>query len=535
MSASGRQIARAAVVVMVLFVVSRVLGLARQMVIGALFGTGSDLDAYLVAARIPEAIFLVITGGALGSAFIPAFASHLAMEDRAGAWRLASAVINLAVIILTAVAGWMALLAPFLVRTLIAPGFDLLQQARTVALLRVMLISPIIFGVSGIMMGVLNAHQHFFLPALAPSIYNLSIIGGALLLGPRLGAMGMAIGTVVGAALHLLVQMPGLLRHGARYVPTLGLRDPSVREVGRLVAPRMLGMAIGQLNFVVNNSLASGMGEGAVSAINYAWLLMLLPQGVFAQAVGTAAFPTLAVQAARGERDQMRGTLAATLRMVFFLSLPAAVGLLTLGRPLVGMLFERGAFVASSTEAVVWALAFYALGLAGHAGLEIVARAFYALHDTATPVWVGGAAVGLNIALSLTLPGLFERAGWPPYAGLALANSTATLLEMAALVWLIQRRLGGIEGVAAAAFKGMAAALAMGVMLLGWRALLSDAKTWLVGGGGVLLGVAIYLGAAWVLRAEELRQARRLFRPRARFVDYSSYSGGVSPDRIHNS
>ncbi|HEY72499.1 MAG TPA: murein biosynthesis integral membrane protein MurJ [Thermoflexia bacterium] len=510
------ELGRAVTLVMALFIASRALGLARQMVIGSLFGAGSDLDAYLAAARISETVFLVITGGALGSAFIPAFAGHLAKKDHVAAWRLASATVNLALIALTVVAGLMALLAPTLVQTVIAPGFAPPQQALTASLLRLMLVSPIIFGVSGIVMGVLNAHQHFLLPALAPSVYNLSIIGGALLLGPRLGVRGIAAGVVAGAALHLLVQMPGLLRYGARYIPTLGLDDPSVREVGRLMAPRMLGTAITQLNFVVNNSLASGLGVGAVSAINYAWLLMMLPQGVFAQAVGTAAFPTFAAQAARGERDEMRHTLAATLRSVFALCLPATVGLLALGQPLVGLLFERGAFESSSTEAVAWALAFYALGLVGHAGLEIIARAFYALHDTFTPVWVGGLAMGLNVALSLTLPGAFGSAGLPPHAGLALANSAATLLELAALMALIRRRLDGLEGrrtLIAFAKSGLAS-LAMGAALIGWRVALPHAGSLAVGGGGVLLGAVVYVAAALILRMEELRAIANLARRR---------------------
>jgi putative peptidoglycan lipid II flippase len=514
MDGGGQRIARAATLVMALFVLSRVLGLGRQIIVGALFGTSGELDAYLAAARIPEMVFLVITGGALGSAFIPAFAAHLAQEDHAGAWRLASAVVNLALIVLTFVAGLMAIFAPALVRAVIAPGFDLPQQMLTVSLLRLMLISPIIFGVSGIVMGTLNAHQHFLLPALAPSVYNLSIIGGALFLGPRLGVLGMAIGVVVGAALHLLIQVPGLLRRSARYVRTLGLGNPSVREVGRLMAPRVLGTAIVQLNFVVNNSLASGMGEGAVSAINYAWLLMLLPQGVFAQAVGTAAFPTFAEQVARGEQDEMRDTLAATLRAVFSLSLPATMGLLVLGRPLVGLLFERGAFEATSTDAVTWALAFYALGLVGHAGLEIIARAFYALHDTLTPVWIGGLAMGLNVALSLTLPGVFGLGGWPPHAGLALANSVATLLELMGLLVLIRQRTNGLEGrrVLAACVKSGLAALAMGAALLGWQAALPDAGALVVGGGGVALGAVVYVGVALLLRAEELRAMANLLR-----------------------
>ena len=512
MNRGGRQIAKAATLVMALFVVSRVFGLVREMVVGALFGTSAAYDAYQAAARIPELIFLVVAGGALGSAFIPAFADHMAKEDHAGAWRLVSAIVNLALIVLTVTAGLTAVFAPVLVRTVIAPGFDQPQQALTARLLRLMLLSPIIFGVSGIVMGALNAHQHFLLPALAPSVYNLSIIGGALLLGPRLGVMGMAVGVVVGAALHLLVQVPGLMRYGARYIPTLGLYDPSVREVGRLMAPRVLGTAVIQLNFVVNNSLASMMGEGAVSAINYAWLLMMLPQGVFAQAVGTAAFPTFAEQVARGERDEMRSTLAATLRAVFFLSIPATVGLLMLGRPLVGLLFERGAFEAGSTEAVTWALAFYALGLVGYAGREIGARAFYPLHDTLTPVWVGGLAMGLNVALSLTLPGVFGLVGWPHHAGLALANSVAILLELVALLVLMQRRMNGLEGrrtLTAFAKSGLAA-LAMGVVLLGWQAVLPGAGSLVLGGGGIVLGVAVYLGAALLLRVEELRALARL-------------------------
>ncbi len=521
MNQSGRQIARAAPLVMALFLVSRVLGMLRQMVIGAMFGTSGALDAYVLASRIPEAIFLIVAGGALGSAFIPAFAELLSSEDRApsewrllkgdraGAWRLASAVVNLTLIALTLAAGLMALFAPALVRTVLAPGFDPAQQALTAQLLRLMLISSVIFGVSGIVMGVLNAHQHFLLPALAPSAYNLSIIGGALLLGERVGVLGLAIGVVVGAALHLLVQVPGLLRHRARYVPTLGLDSPSVREVGRLMVPRVVGTAIAQINFVINNSLASGLGEGAVSAINYAWILMLLPQGIFAQAVGTAAFPTFAAQAARGERAEMRSTLAATLRAVFFLCLPATVGLLVLGRPLVALLFERRMFQASSTEAVAWALALYALGLVGHAGLEIIARAFYALHDTFTPVWVGAVAVGVNVALSLTLPGAFGLMGWPTFAGLALANSLATLLELVVLLVLIQRRMGGIEGrrTSIAFAKGGLAALAMGALLVGWQAALPGAGALVVGGGGVVLGAVAYVGAAALLRVEELHAA----------------------------
>jgi putative peptidoglycan lipid II flippase len=499
---------------MVLFVLSRLLGLGRQIVIGALFGTSGDVDAYLAANRITETVFLIVAGGALGSAFIPTFAGHLAREDYAGAWQLASSVVNLTLIVMTILVGLIALFAPTLVCTLIAPGLSPRLQGLTVRLLRLMLVTPVVFGISGVVMGALNAHQHFLLPALAPSIYNLSIIGGALILGRRLGVLGMAFGVVIGSFLHLLVQVPQLLRYGARYVPTLGLSSPSAREVGRLMAPRVLGTAVAQINLVINNSLAAGMGEGAISAINFAWMLMLLPQGVFAQAVGTAAFPTFAAQAARGEQENLKDALTGTLRGIFFFSVPATMGLIALGKPLVSLFFERGAFGSASTNAVAWALTFFALGLVGHAGLEIVARAFYALHDTFTPVWVGGLAMGLNVALSLTLPEAFASAGLQPFGGLALANSVVILLEFGVLLVLIRRRMNGIHGrpmVRALAKSGLAA-LAMGLVLVGWQAALSGAGPLILGGGGVVVGLGVYLIGSILLRTEELQVVVTLVR-----------------------
>lgn len=505
---------------MVLFAASKLLGVVREALIAAAFGASAAYDAYLAAVRIPDILFTLIAGGALGSAFIPTFTGYFARDDAEGGWRLASAVINLLLVTLTA-AGCLAWLgAPVLVRTVLAPGFPPDQQALTVSLMRVMLAAPVFFGVSGVVMGVLNARQHFFLPALAPSFLNLSLIGATWLLAPQMGVRALTLGYLAGAVLHLFVQLPGLRRVEARYRPVLTLRDPGVREVLRLMAPRVLGLAAVQLNFLVNTNLASRLGEGAISAINYAWILMLLPQGVFAQAVGTAVFPTFAEQAARGERADMRSTLAATLRAIFFLSIPATVGLLTLGRPLVALLFERQAFEATSTEMVTWALAFFALGLVGHAGLEVVARAFYALHDTFTPVWVGGLAMGLNVVLSLALPGVFRLVSWPPHAGLALANSVAILLEMAWLLVLIWRRMGGLEGrrtLTACARSGLAA-LVMGAALLGWRAALPNAGSLVLGGGGIGVGLATYLGAALLLRAEELQQATGLILRRRAFT-----------------
>jgi len=494
---------------MLAFVFSRILGLAREVVIGARFGASAELDAYLAAFRLPDVLYQLIAGGALGSAFIPTFTRYLTANDRIGAWRLASSIINIVTLLLASAAVLATIFAPILVAAIIAPGFDPSTQALTVSLMRVMLIAPVIFGASGVIMGALNAQQHFLLPAIAPIVYNLAIIVGALILAPTLGATGLAIGVVAGAAGHLLIQMPALRRFGVRYFPILDVRDPGVQQVARLMGPRVLGLAIVQLNFLVNTNLASRLGEGAVSALNYAWLLMLLPQGVFAQSIATAAFPTFAAQAARDQIDEMRRALSGALRATLFLSLPAAVGLIILREPLVQLLFQRGEFTAASTQAVATTLQFFALGLAAHSALEIVTRAFYALHDTRTPVIAGAAAVGLNVILSLLLIDSLAQ------GGLALANSIATTIETLALAWLIRKRLNGIEGrrVGNALMRSGLAASAMGLALFGLMRLPIDSAL-VLGAGGIVVGGMVYGGVALLLRADEPRGVIQLIRRR---------------------
>jgi putative peptidoglycan lipid II flippase len=505
---------------MALFVISRALGLLREMVISHQFGTGGDLDAYLAAFRIPDLLFQIVAGGALASAFIPTFASFWARGTAAGrarAWRLASAVINLVFVLTSFLAIVAAVLSPWLVRNVIAPGFDPERQALTTELMRLMLVTPVIFGVSGVVMGILNARQHFLLPALAPIAYNLGIIAGAVALAPTLGVRGLAVGVVAGAVGHLLVQVPGLVRYGLRYTPVLGLRDPGVHHVGRLMLPRVVGLAAVQINFLVNTILASALAPGSLAAINYAWLLMLLPQGVFAQSVATAAFPTFSAQAARGRRDEMRSTLAATLRAVLYLSVPAAVGLIVLRTPLVQAIFQRGAFTATSTQMVASALALFALGLPAHSLVEVTVRAFYALHDTKTPVVVSIGAMGLNVVLSLAFVRLFAALGWMPHGGLALSNSLATTVEMVALLAILhgRRRLDGLEGrrlVGSLARTGVAA-LVMGGIAGATASLLGGASAWLVTGAAILTGAASFVGTSLALGATEPRAVWAMLRP----------------------
>lgn len=490
------------------FVVSRVLGLAREAVLAFQFGTNPDLGAYQAAFRIPDFLFNVIGAGAIGSAFIPVFAGLTAKGEEDTAWRLASAIMNLLTLVLLATALIAAWFAPEITSTLLAPGFSVEEQALTAELARIMLLSPILFGVSGLLTAILNSQRQFFLPSLAPIVYNLAIIVGALVLAPLgYGVRGLAAGAVVGAALHLGIQLPGLRGLPARYAWTLGLDNAQVRQVAVLLGPRVLGMAAVQLNFWINTNLASRLPDGAarVTALNYAWLLMLLPQGVFALSIANAVFPTFSAQAARGETDKLRDTLGMLLRLILFISIPASLGLFLLRTPLIQLLFQRGEFTAESTEITAYALQFYALGLFAHSALEIVTRAYYALHDTFTPVLYGVAAMALNIVISLALIGSLE------HGGLALANTIATTAETGILVWLLRRRLGGLgQDVWLSVSRTLTATAVMAVALAALLRFLPPLPGLVVAVIGLAVGGATYVGTAWLLRAPEMAVAQSL-------------------------
>jgi putative peptidoglycan lipid II flippase len=504
---ASRQIARASGIVMLGYILSSVAGLLMQMLASRAFGTTSDYDAFYVANRLPEFLFTLISGGALASAFLPTFSRILTRNAPKQAWSLASSIINLVIIIMGVLSALAALFAPGVVR-LLAPGFSDPDQIRlTVSLLRVMLLSPIIFGVSGLLMATLNAHQHFAFPALAPAAYRVGQILG-ILLAPRLGIYGLAWGSVLGAGLHLIIQLPAFSQLKPKLGWELGLRSPAVREVGRLMAPRLLGVAVVQLNFIVNTIIASGQPEGSLAALNIAFMLMYMPLAAIAQSIAIASLPTFAAQVARQELAGLREAVGNTLRAVFFLSLPASLGLILLRRPIIEMLLQGDVFDARSTDLVAWALLWYAAGLVGHSLLEVVVRAFYAQYDTRTPVAIGVLAMTLNIVLSLVLAGAFTRAGLPPHGGLALANTLATALEVSLLLVLLGRRLHGLE--MARLRGGLLAALLSAAGMAGvlqlWLAGTGASSAWLRGGIGVALGLASYWGAAWLLRAPEARQ-----------------------------
>ena len=512
---ANKQIARAAGTVMFAILLGQITGLVRGIIVARAFGASPELDAFFAANRVSETLFLLVAGGALGSAFIPTFTGLLAKNKNDSAWRLASAIANAVTLTLSLLAILVAVFAPQVVRYALAPGLSNDPQLfmLTISLLRIQLISTVLFGLGGLFVGILNAHQIFLIPALTPALYQLGIIFGAVVLTPSMGIYGLAWGVVIGAALYLLVQIPSLAKQiiGNWSLITdhfsLGLHDANVRQVILLMGPRLIGVAIVQLNFWVNTWLASQMASGSVTGLYYGFSLMLMAQAVIAQSVAIAAMPTFSAQHALGQTDEMRGSLAASLRGVILLALPASIGLMLLREPLITLLYQRGQFDELDTLIVSWALLWYAAGIVGHSIMEILTRAFYAQHDTKTPVIIGTVAMGLNVLFSITFAKVFESIGWMPHGGLALANSFATALEATALFIVMRKRLNGIEGshILRGVMPSMLAALAMSISILGWLYFGRTLNLWILTPVGVMIGGSIYFAALWILRVPELQ------------------------------
>ncbi len=503
---------------MVAIIIGQLTGLARGMIVANRFGASAELDAFLAANRVSETLFLLVAGGALSSAFIPTFAGFLAKKDWGAGWRLASSIANLLTLTLSVLAISGATLAPQIVRYALAPGFSADPElfALTVSLLRIQLVSTVLFGLGGLVVGILNANQVFLIPALTPAFYQLGIIFGAMILSPIMGVYGLAWGVVIGAILYLLLQIPPLTRlisthrihllHQQKYIFNLGLKDPAVREVIFLMGPRLLGVAVVQLNFWVNTWLASHMAEGSLTGLYYGFSMMLMAQAAIAQSVAIAAMPTFSTQHALGQIDELRTALSSSLRAVILLALPASIGLILLRVPLTSLLYQRGQFDERAVQLVTWSLLWYAAGLVGHSIMEVLTRAYYAQHDTRTPVVIGTGAMLLNVVFSLVFSRFFLRLGWMPHGGLALANSLATALEASLLFVVMRTRIHGIEG--GSLLRGFwAAALAgMGLLmsLIIWMRLTVDQPVALTAIGGVVVGGMIYLAVIWVLRVPEL-------------------------------
>ncbi len=487
---------------------SRILGFIRDMVLASLFGATAAADAFYVAFRIPSLLRELFAEGSMSAAFIPVFTEYHQRKTKPDAWELASAVFTTLLTIVTLITLLGIVAAPGLV-WLLAPGFhaDAHKLALATTLTRVMFPYLLFISLAALAMGILNSLRAFAAPAFSPLFLNVFIIGCALILSPIMSEpiVGVAIGVVAGGAAQFAMQLPGLTRRGFLFGWRWEPGHPGVRRIGQLMVPSLLGLSVTQVNLTVSTILASFFAGGP-TYLFYGMRLIQFPLGIFGVALATAILPTLSAQAARGARDELRATLGFGLRMIFFIIVPAMLGLILLRQPIVHLFFEHGTFTAHDTAETALAVLCYSLGLWAFGGVRIIVAAFYSLQDTKTPALSAAVAVGANVVFSLLLM------SWLGAAGLALATALAAMVNGGILVAVLNRRLCGIEwsSVGRSSLRVLLASVPLVVACL-WVA---GAQVWTHpdewAAKGVMLTVAIglsvssYVGVHALLRSEEL-------------------------------
>ncbi|MGB4547318.1 MAG: murein biosynthesis integral membrane protein MurJ [Syntrophales bacterium] len=514
------RVARAAGVVGTATMLSRVFGFLRDMVVAALFGAGFATDAFFVAFRIPNLLRRLFAEGSLTISFVPVFTEYLKTRSRAEALELANVAFTVLSVILVIVSIAGVLLSPLIV-SLMAPGFVKTpdKHALTVFLTRIMF--PYIFFISlvALCMGILNSFRHFASPALSPVILNITMILAALFLRGFFEEpiLALAVGVMVGGLLQLLFQLPFLGRLGVHLRPDPNFRHPGVKRIGLLMLPAVFGAAVYQINIFISTLLASFLPEGSVSYLYYADRLVELPLGVFAIAIGTAALPSFAEQATKGEFGEMKKTIAFSLRLMLFITIPAMIALIALRVPIISVLFERGEFDQRSTVLTAQALLCYAVGLWAFSTIRVVVAAFYALQDTKTPVRIAVVALIVNTVMSVLL--MFPL----KHGGLALATSIASAVNVVTLSAILTRRIGpfldrafyrSVLKVFAASFV-MWVAVELSNHLLAWRDDGPFNERLLTLAAAIAVGMATFFIASHLFKCREM--ARILETVRSRF------------------
>jgi len=425
---------------------SRILGLARDQVLAAFFGAGNDMDAFVVAFRVPNLVRDLFAEGAMSAAFVPTFTRELSLKGKTEAWRLGNNVVNGLLI----VTGALVVAGIVFARPLVAlyagdfarvPG----KLELTVQLTRLLLPFLTMVAVAAAAMGMLNSLHHYFVPALSPAMFNVATIVGVVALTPLMPRAGLppimavAISALAGGLGQAAIQWPPLRREGFRYRAIFEPRDAALRRILVLMGPGTIGLAATQVNLFVNTLLATSQGTGAASWLTYAFRLMYLPIGLFGASIGTAVLPAVSRHAAAGDAEAIRRTVSRGLALMLVLNVPATLGLVVLAGPIVQLLFERGRFLPADTAATASALRLYAVGLAGYSAVRIASPTFYAIGESRVPAAVSAAAIVVNVAASVLL---VRTVG---FAGLALGTSLAAIANAALLLWLLRRRLGGLD------------------------------------------------------------------------------------------
>ena len=500
---------RSAAIIGAAFILSRLLGILRDVLLGHQFGVSAELDAYYAAFRIPDLVFLGVMSVAFGAAFIPVFGGFLARGEEESAWRLASAVIELAMVMTVILCVIAFVLAGPLMRHVIAPDLPADVMPDAIKTMRILILSPILIGLGIAAKGILEAQDLFTLPALAPVAYNAAIIFGIVTLAPSLGIEGVAIGAVIGAAAHIAVQVPGVFKSGFRFMPaSRPFNVAGVVEVMRLLGPRVIGQAAFQINFIWVTSLANRSGEGRVAALNFGWQMLMLPHGLIALSISTVIFPRMARLYEQGKTGEVRHVFTQALTPMLFLTLPASIGLYEFRYAVVKAIFQNGAFTEAGTELVASAIEFLALGLVFYAVVEIATRIFYAMKDTVTPVVAGVIIIVINMVIGYLL---LDSLG---HVGLAIGLTASTGVEAIILMAVLRRRIGGLDAdfgawlakllIATAVMTLMAEVVTRHLNEALASPTIGKPMTLLLVGYAVALVAATYFVAAWILRIPEV-------------------------------
>lgn len=519
LSSENAKVAKAAGVVGISTMLSRIFGFIRDMVVARYFGAGMVTDAFFVAFRIPNLLRRLLAEGSLTVSFVPVFTEYLKVKSREEALELANVAFTVLSIILVAVSIIGVLLSPYIV-ALMAPGFMKTPDKFALTVLLTKIMFPYIFFISlvALCMGILNSLRHFAAPALSPVVLNISMIGAALFLRGFFSEpiLALAIGVMIGGLLQLGMQIPALLSKGVRLRPDFQLRHPGVRRIGVLMIPAAFGAAVYQINIFISTLIASFLPGGSVSFLYYADRVVELPLGVFAIAIGTASLPSLSDQVSRGRFDEMRDTLSFSLRLILFIAIPASIALIALREPIISVLFQRGAFDNSSTVLTAQALLYYSLGLWAFSAIRVVISGFYSLQDTKTPVQVGIAALIINTLFSVAL--MFPL----KHGGLALATSIATSFNVVTLYVILKKRIGGFlkNDFLDSAARIFVASLAMWVsfflveLAFPWS---NDASLYykaVLLGATIVIGLGVFLVSSILLKSREAHFLWRILKRR---------------------
>jgi putative peptidoglycan lipid II flippase len=435
---SNQAIARAGLIVTGAFLVARLLGYVRTVVISSTFGAGPELDAFLAAFRIPDLMYQLVAAGALSSALIPVLAGLFSAGEEARAWRVTSTVASLMLVAIAILAALAFVLAPLLV-PIMTPGFDESTLAETIELTRIMLLAPILLAAGAVATSVLNARYQFFNASLAPVSYNLAIVVATILLAPSLGVTGVAIGVVLGSLAHVLVQVVPLRRTGFRLRPHVDAGDPAARRTFALMGPRAIGLGAAQFALIALTAFASTIGPGAITSFAVAFTLLQLPLGLIGVPLGVVLLPALSSQHAEGAFGSYVGLVSRSVRLLLYVMIPIAVLGMVLAAEVVTVLFGYGNFSSEAIAASAAALAILLVGLPAHAVIAVLARAFYAAQDTRTPVLAAVVAVVVNVVVGYALVG---SAG---LQGLALAVAAGAWVECGLLAAILNGRVAGVD------------------------------------------------------------------------------------------